>query len=218
MPVDISGGDGDDHLQDDYAADMGRTFDGGAGNDALEGDKYEAQAPDVIDGGSGFDIMEEYSIPSNDIMTAARARTTTSQAWRRSLARQRRLQRHRGQRERTFTPRCPRRQRAEALQVLSTLDRRRVHDNDVDRHPQAAQLPAQANRLSNPVVDLRLDDEDIEVRAVVRIATSVRSEKHHLGPRRHRRAQPCADLFNDFGGRHRRNGKACLGRFEGAAH
>ncbi len=103
LPVEVTAGDGDDHLQDDYSADIGRTFDGGAGNDTieaykgadtliggpgddklkggagpdivkgddgndeLEGDKYEAQAADVIEGGNGFDIIEEYSIPSNQI-------------------------------------------------------------------------------------------------------------------------------------------------------
>jgi Ca2+-binding RTX toxin-like protein len=103
MPVELSAGDGDDVIHDDYAVDKGRSFDGGAGNDTieaykgpdtliggpgddtlkggagadtvrggdgndqLEGDKYSAAAADVIDGGAGFDIMEEYSIPDQDI-------------------------------------------------------------------------------------------------------------------------------------------------------
>ncbi|MEA2170586.1 MAG: hypothetical protein QOF76_3886, partial [Solirubrobacteraceae bacterium] len=103
IPADISAGDGNDTIKDDYAVARNIKVDGGAGNDTiegykgddtliggpgddtlkggagkdtvqggdgndiLEGDKYEAPSADVIDGGAGFDVMEEYSIPSNDI-------------------------------------------------------------------------------------------------------------------------------------------------------
>jgi Ca2+-binding RTX toxin-like protein len=63
-PDTLIGGTGDDEVDGGAGADTVR---GGDGNDTLEGDKYETAAPDVIDGGPGFDIMEEYSIPSNDV-------------------------------------------------------------------------------------------------------------------------------------------------------
>ncbi len=60
----LIGGPGDDTLEGGAGKDEVR---GGDGNDVLEGDKYQSAAADVIDGGPGFDVMEEYSIPDQDV-------------------------------------------------------------------------------------------------------------------------------------------------------
>jgi Ca2+-binding RTX toxin-like protein len=54
MPVTILAGDGDDIIKDDWAATAARTFDGGAGNDTIEGYK----GPDVLLGGPGDDTLK----------------------------------------------------------------------------------------------------------------------------------------------------------------
>ena len=53
LPVEISGGDGDDLIQDDYSADRGGNFDGGAGNDKIEAYK----GGDTLTGGPGDDKL-----------------------------------------------------------------------------------------------------------------------------------------------------------------
>ena len=69
-------------------------------------------------------------------------------------------------------------------------------DDDIDRYPKVSKLARKPNRLLSLVLDLRLNDQEVEVAALARIAPSMRTEQHDLGRLASRARQPSASLLD----------------------
>src|SRR5580704_60430 len=61
------------------------------------------------------------------------------------------------------------------------LDKRLVHHDHIHRSTEAAQDTSKPDLLGETVLHLALDDQEVEVAALVGVAASVRAEQDHLG-------------------------------------
>jgi hypothetical protein len=63
-----------------------------------------------------------------------------------------------------------------AAHITPLIDVSRAHDDHIGRYAQPAQCAAQTNGLLTSALDLRLDDEEVEVATAVGIAAGVRAK------------------------------------------
>jgi hypothetical protein len=71
-----------------------------------------------------------------------------------------------------------------------------VHDDQVDRGIEVSESTAEPDGLGEAILDLVLDDQEVEVAALVGVATGTRAKQDHLGVRRRRVDQGTAGALD----------------------